>query len=256
MDTDDEDDGIDGYVRKANGNNKRPLLQDANVVLSGSKVTKADQSDSCNSIYSDLAELKKIFGRYVLFEGCEFNGRLVTDSSEWIELVESYLVQKYANPAGIVQHFFGFLDQTMIDWYFALDLTKFKVFDDFKCEFLKEAKRLEFEMTSAVTLAKDPFLVHFKKTSGSDKKNKLADQYPLTTYFVEKCNLIRLVFPNSFRCSNPEMFDLVDRELSSLVLSQIGDQTLYEKFIRFKSDRNTLLSYLKHQDLANAKGTN
>ena len=198
------------------------------------------------SIYPELNNLKKAFGRFELFNGAWIHEQLVTDPAAWINLVEAHLVG-FNNPCEILEHFFGFIDKKMFDWYFSLDLKIFEKFADFKSEFLLETKRLAFQSSSLVFLDKAAFLLKFKELSGSEKLNKLADKYPLTTYFVEKCKIIRQVYPNSF----PD-----DLELTVFVLSQIGTQTGFEQFVRFKSDYDSLLYFLKHQDTANSKSSN
>lgn len=255
MDSDkEEEDDIDSYLSsaKANKNNsqnkKRPLLHQANDVLTGSKKldTKEDEKDkACMSIYSDLNELKKIFGRFELFKQCPIQGKFANNGTEWIELVESYLVKKYGKADGIITQFFGFIDKRMFDWYFALNFDTINSFSDFKALFLTETHRLHYEERSLVHLKKDDFLDKLKDKSDSDKLKKLIEQYPLTTYFVEKRKLVGLVYPNSF--SDGE-------ELTEFVLSQIGSQQDYEKFLRFKSDLETLLYYLKHQDMSKKRG--
>ena len=255
VDSDQEDEssggGIDDYIQKAKDTSKkRPMLGKANEVLNGSKKqrdeeTKLEENDkACMSVYSDLNDLKKIFGRFEISKGCRIQDRLVKDGVEWLELVESYLVKKYGKADGIITHFYSFIDKKMFDWYFSLDFEAISTFGDFKSEFLKEVKKLEYEQRSLVSLPKSEFLFKFKQLGDSEKLKKLADDYPLTTYFVEKMKLIRSVYPNSF----PD-----ERELTEFVLSQIGSQQDCEKFMRFKNDLETLLYYLKHEDMSRSK---
>lgn len=54
-----------------------------------------------------------------VLDGAWIHEQLVTDPAAWINLVEAHLVG-FNNPCEILEHFFGFLDKKMFDWYFSL----------------------------------------------------------------------------------------------------------------------------------------
>jgi hypothetical protein len=128
---------------------KIPRLCDANDVLSGENTNVQKIS-----IYNDLNELKKEFGKYTIFR---------SGSPEiFIDKIENYLKSKYGKPDIIIAQFFLFIDKDLYDWYFKLDNITRSSFDLFKSSFIDEIKRLEYNYYELVDMKKDEFFEKLK----------------------------------------------------------------------------------------------
>ena len=122
---------------------------------------------------------------------------VLVKSSSFISKLETYLLSNYQNIVDIIPKFYLLIDQSFLGWYFNLSQDEKEDFKVFKASFINFCEAREFEYFKLASYDLAEFIYHYKiiKSNSSEILNQI-ENFPISTYLIEKSNLISKLYPN------------------------------------------------------------
>ena len=188
-------------------------------------------------VETDLIEILNHFKKFKMFSIKNVNGRLkIFKPINYIETLESYLIQKYGRPEVIIEHFYSLIDEELYSWYFNLDNIAKSTFHCFKSSFLDYTKKLEYDEHYKSSLNKTEYFNLLKVSSEPT-------DCTIWSFLKNKSNLLKKLYPNI------EFEDSI-----KMCITSLHDFNLFKKLDNLNSNPKAIEFVVKQLDETSNSG--